>query len=231
MRDNVPPKPLAAPRRREATVARLRNVLRRKPPGLTPPSIAPPAAGADELPREPTRRESEHESLTSEAPPLRQRSLDKPDGDQPDRSSPLPAVVELEPPVQLKAARPEAATNPGPLSKTRTSSHVSSDSLRQAEPAVGKVGTEHVWKRAAPAPTRESEAKSIVQPAAPRPVPQQEPNAELRLTPSRAEPLTDVEVHPWPELPPPLDHDDSHVEAALRAAEHQRRLDREQTRL
>jgi hypothetical protein len=37
--------------------------------------------------------------------------------------------------------------------------------------------------------------------------------------------------HPWPELPPPLDQPDSEVEAALRAWEHQRRLDHEQTRL
>jgi hypothetical protein len=47
----------------------------------------------------------------------------------------------------------------------------------------------------------------------------------------RAEPLSEIGKHPWPELPPPLDQPDSEVEAALRAWEHQRRLDHEQTRL
>jgi hypothetical protein len=40
-----------------------------------------------------------------------------------------------------------------------------------------------------------------------------------------------VGKHPWPELPPPLEEPDGEVEAALRAWEHQRRLDHEQTRL
>jgi hypothetical protein len=70
-----------------------------------------------------------------------------------------------------------------------------------------------------------------MEPAVSRPVPRREPTEEPRPTQSPAEPLTDVDVHPWPELPPPLDHDDSDVEAALRAWEHQQRLDREQTRL
>jgi hypothetical protein len=55
-----------------------------------------------------------------------------------------------------------------------------------------------------------------------------EPGPPLR---GRAEPLAAVDRHPWPELPPPIDHADGDVEATLRAWEHQQRIDHEQTRL
>ena len=102
--------------------------------------------------------------------------------------------------------------------------------MRRPEPEVRIKG---VWERTVPmpAPRRESDGTRAVESAVRRPVPQREASVEPRAIPSHPEPLTDVAVHPWPELPPPLDHDDSDVDAALRAWEHQQRLDREQTRL
>jgi hypothetical protein len=104
--------------------------------------------------------------------------------------------------------------------------------VRQAELAVDRISTERAGERAVPAlaPRREPDAERLREPAAPRPTSQRDSSAGPGQ-PRRAEPLSAVDPHPWPELPPPLDHDDGDVEAALRAWEHQRRIDHEQTRL
>jgi hypothetical protein len=89
-----------------------------------------------------------------------------------------------------------------------------------------------VWERAVPlpAPRRESNVERLREPA--RRTSRQESSLELGPPRrSRAEPLSAGDIHPWPELPPSLDQPDSDVEAALRAWDHQRRLDHEQTRL
>jgi hypothetical protein len=89
-----------------------------------------------------------------------------------------------------------------------------------------------VWERAVPssAPRRESNVERLREPT--RPKSRQESSLELGPPRrSRAESRSAVDTHPWPELPPSLDHVDSDVEAALRAWDHQRRLDDEQTRL
>jgi hypothetical protein len=81
----------------------------------------------------------------------------------------------------------------------------------------------------APAPRREPPTERLRE--TPRPTAPQEPTLEPGPPHrNRIEPLP-VVAHPWPELPPSLDEADDDVEATLRAWEHQRRIDHEQTRL
>jgi hypothetical protein len=106
--------------------------------------------------------------------------------------------------------------------------------VRQAELAVEKIRPDRVWEPAEPSPEpkRESSVESLREPTVPRPASQPEPSAGLGPSPSRpVEPLSAVDPHPWPELPPSLDQVEGDVEATLRAWEHQQRIDHEQTRL
>jgi hypothetical protein len=154
-----------------------------------------------------------------------------PVADQPERSPRQSEVVEFEAPVRRPTAPVEQAA--GRARPIRASvARPPAANVRQAELAVDEVGADGVWDRALrpPEPRRESNVERLREPT--RPASRQdsslEPGPRRR---SRAEPLHAVEPHPWPELPPPLDQGDSDVEAALRAWEHQRRVDREQTRL
>jgi hypothetical protein len=127
-----------------------------------------------------------------------------------------PAASPVEP--EADAARPRAAN------------------VRQAELAVDKIRPDRMWEPALPSPTpmHEPNVERLPEGAVSRPASQREPEPSAKHGPPPrrlAEPLASIEKHPWPELPPPLDRVDSDVEAALRAWEHQRRIDHEQTQL
>lgn len=223
-RDSVPPEPPLRPRRRVAPVRAplLRKVLRRERSVPRSEIDASPAPTADHMHRElhaATRRAGE--------------SADPPTGeprDQPERFPRRAEVVEFEAPAPRRAAPAEAGASPDrPIRAAVT--RRSAANVRQAL-ALDEIGTEHVSERPVPppAPRREVRADRLQEPAIP--TSRQESSVEPSPPPrSRAEPLTAVDPHPWPELPPPLDMPDGDVEAALRAWEHQRRLDHEQTRL
>jgi hypothetical protein len=72
------------------------------------------------------------------------------------------------------------------------------------------------------------------EPASRRPPGRVAPSLDAAHAPafrSRDEQLSTVGSNQWPELPPPLEQAEDDVDAALRAWERQRRLDREQTQL
>jgi hypothetical protein len=150
---------------------------------------------------------------------------------QPERSSRPTEVVEFEAPAQRLAARVERAGSPDRQIRAGDARQ-SAENARRAELAVDEIGTDRVWERAVPppAPRRESNVERLREPAPPtsRQESSLEPGPPRR---GRAEPLSALDRHPWPELPPSLDQVDTDVEAALRAWDHQRRLDDEQTRL
>jgi hypothetical protein len=235
-RDYVPPEPPLRPRRRVAPVQAplLRKVLRRER-SIPPAEIdASPAPTTDNMHRElhaATRRASESADSPTGEPPDRGSPVGKTAAGQPERSTRRPEVVEFEAPSQRRTARSEPGASPDrPIRAAVT--RRSAANGRQAELAVDEIGTDQVWERAVPppAPKRESNVDRLPEPA--RPTSRQESSPEPGpRRPSRAEQLSAVDPHPWPELPPPLDQPDGDVEAALRAWEHQRRLDREQTRL
>ena len=179
--------------------------------------------------------------------------------DQPERSPRRPEVVELEAPYpralhggpkSSSSKRPRSGElprrsgrqipngRPGPVSPGRRRRKCSTRSSQSTKRTDGEISTERevstnrVWDRAVPppAPRRESNVERLREPA--RPTSRQESSLEPGPSRrSRAEPLSAVDRHPWPELPPPLDEVDTGVEAALRAWDHQQRLDHEQTRL
>jgi hypothetical protein len=140
-------------------------------------------------------------------------------------------VVSFEAPVQPRAARVEQAESPAPPPETDVT-RPAANGAPHAELAVDGIKTDLLWEQAdpwpSPAPIRGAER--LPQPLVSRRPSPPEPSV-APLTRRRAEPLSEAGVHPWPELPPPLDGPDSDVEAALREWEHQRRLDHEQTRL
>jgi len=222
------------PRRREAALWQkaplLRKVLRQeRPPSVVETPLAPVA---DVTPIEPRPIDQPRDAPTAE-PPSRRLELDEPETHEPDRSPTPPEVVELEAPAQRRPARVEQVPARGLQSTTNGD---------QLQHVAEEIRTERVWERAVPSPAPRSEpavqhlpepaVQRIQEPAVPRPTPHREPPVDPRPAQSRpAEPLSSVDVHPWPELPTPLDHPDTEVEAALRAWEHQQRLDREQTRL
>jgi hypothetical protein len=147
---------------------------------------------------------------------------------QPERFPRQAEVVELEAPAQQRRAPAERAATPAPI--RADVARPPTTTTRQAELAVAKTGTDRVRERAVPAraPRREANLERTREATVRSPKPSIEPTPTRR---SRAEPFPAVEL-PWPELPPPLDTaDDDEVEAALRAWEHRRRIDREQTRL
>jgi len=237
----------------------LRKVLRREL-SVPPADVdASPAPTADDLPRElhaATRRAGETAESPTREPPERRRleTPESPAGKPADRrravdeSEPTPArrsvpatdlaerspqrseVVEFEAPAPRQAAQVEPAERP--VRPIRADAARPAASVRQAELAVDEIGLDRLWEPAvpSPAPRHESNVERLREPAVP--TSQREPAAEPGPAPRRrAEPLAAIEKHPWPELPPPLDEVDGDVDAALRAWEHQQRIDHEQTRL
>ena len=148
---------------------------------------------------------------------------------EPERLPEQSEIVSFEAPLHRRVARAEQAASPGPQPET----DVTRPSAKSV-PRADEVKTDLFWEQAdpwpSPAPIRGTEhlPQRLV---SPRPSPPEASVAPVSLGRRRAEPLSEAGVHPWPELPPPLDQPDSDVEAALRAWEHQRRLDLEQTRL
>jgi hypothetical protein len=146
--------------------------------------------------------------------------------------SPRPTeIVDFEAPPQRLAAGVEREVRPDRSIEAGVARQSTENALR-AELAVDEISIDRVLKRAVPtpAPSRESSVERLREP--PRTAAQPEFSAEPGPSSrSRAEPISPVDAHPWPELPPPLDEVDGDVEAALRAWEHQKRLDLEQTRL
>jgi hypothetical protein len=248
-REYVPPEPPVGPRRPEAPARAplLRKVLRRRRSPTAVPRAAvdtTPAPTAERVSHElhaATRQVGESADFPAAEPPFRRRPLDEtaptptrpspPVAGQPERSPRPTEVVEFEAPAQRPAARVERAGSPDRQIRAGDARH-SAENARRAELAVDEIGTDRVWERAVPppAPRRESNVERLREPAPPtsRQESSLEPGPPRR---GRAEPLSALDRHPWPELPPSLDQVDTDVEAALRAWDHQRRLDDEQTRL
>jgi len=220
--DDVPEQPRVAPRRPEAPEqARLsRRILRRKPSGSTPPPAvveATPAPAGDDVPSEPA-------GSPPAEPPLRRRPPRQSEPPQQERSPAPPRVVELEAPQQPRPVRVELAAN--------TEHPIRARSSHPSVANVDEIGTKRMWSRAVPprARRREPHADPLPEPTVPRPA-SQETSAEPGPAPVHPADRIPALDHPWPDLPPPLDHGDTSVETALRAWEHRRRIDREQTRL
>jgi hypothetical protein len=196
-----------------------------------------------ETPESPERRRLETPESPAAKPADRRRLVDEtkptparrpsPRSDLAERSPQLSEVVEFEAPA--KPQTPQAEREESPVQPIRADlARPPAANVGQAELAVDEIGPDRMWERAvpSPAPKRESNVERLREPAVLRPASQGEPSAEPAPPPRRrAEPLAAIEKHPWPELPPPLDEVDGDVEAALRAWEHQRRIDHEQTRL
>jgi hypothetical protein len=152
-----------------------------------------------------------------------------PVSDRPQHSLRRPEVVEFDA-AQTRDPRLEPPATPDRADVALPTAAI----VRHTEPTVEQVRTDRVWERAvrAPAPSRESDGEGLPEPASPGPLSRLEPSEELApTTRTRAEPSFAVDVHPWPELPPPFDEPESEVEAAMRAWRHQDRIDHEQTRL
>lgn len=246
-REYVSPEPRGGPPRRPDAPARSRlwrKVLRRER-SVPPPEVdASRAPTADRMPRGlpvATRRVGESAESPAGEPRSRRRPIDE-TGPTPTRPSPPVAgqsersprpteIVEFEAPPQRLAAGVEREANPDRPIKAGVA-RPSTETARRAELAVDEVSTDRLLKRAVPtpAPSRESSVERLREPPRPASQPEfsPEPGPSSR---SRAEPVSAVDAHPWPELPPPLDEVDGDVEAALRAWEHQQRLDLEQSRL
>jgi hypothetical protein len=246
-REYVPPEPRGGPPRRPEAPARRRlwrKVWRRErsvPPAEVDASQAPTA---DRMPSDlPVATQRVGES--AESPPAEPRSRRRPideTGPTPTRPSPPltgqserspkpTEIVEFEAPPQRLAAGVEREASPDRPIEAGVARQSTENALR-AELAVDEISIDRVLKRAVPssAPSRESNVKRLREP--PRTAAHPEFSAEPGQSPrSRAERVSPVDAHPWPELPPPLDEVDGDVEAALRAWEHQQRLDLEQTRL
>ena len=240
-REHVPPEPRVGPARPAASP--LRKVLRRRRSQSTVPPTpvhASHAPTADDMQRElhaATRPVTEPAGSRAGEAPSRRRSLDDteptptrsspPEAEQPKRSSQAGEVIELEPPAQRPIAREEQAASPDRPVRADVA-RPSVENLPRAERAVDETRTDRVWERAV-TPIRESPAERLRE--ASSPTSRQDPSLEPGPPPrNRTEPLSAVE-HPWPELPPALDQADGDLEAALRAWEHQRRIDHEQMRL
>ena len=188
-------------------------------------------------PAEPGRRRLVGENMRSaaSAPPVSdglERSQAPPIPDKPERlqrePEPEPAeVVAFEAPVQRRTSGSERAANPGPPREARLARPAATNVV-QADLARDERALEPSMPSPAPRRAYERPLEPFLTP----PSPPQESSVDPPSPPlRRAEPLSELAAHPWPELPPPLDQPDSDVEAALRAWEHQRRLDLEQTRL
>jgi hypothetical protein len=249
-REYVPPQPIA-PRRPRARdgASSVRKLLRRRRARVAVPAApadASPAPPSDDVPRERDAATAPvRESADSPAGELPQRRRavgeietrpprpSRPVADQPERSPSHSKVVEFEVPIQHRTVRVERTVRPD--------RSITPGSVRRpaAEPVHaeldGSVGTKRVWEWAVapPAPRRQSGGEQrLREPASRRSVARLESSREAGPAPrGRHEPLSAVDIHPWPGLPPPLEEADRDVDVALRAWERQQRLDDEQIRL
>ena len=187
-------------------------------------------APGDSSPVEPDRRRLVGKTTRTAvpAPPVPDKPERPPSRSEAERSPRQAEVVELHaPPLQRRAAGLERAASPQPTIENGVT-RPSATNVLHADLGFTEPRNEHALEPAVRAPAPRRSAERLREPL----VSPQESSVDLGPRPRRrAEPLPEVDVHPWPELPPPLDPPDSDVEAALRAWEHQRRLDREQTRL
>jgi hypothetical protein len=196
------------------------------------PTRKPPERRRLETPESPAEKPADRRRLVDETEPTPARRT-LPRTDLAERSPERSEVVEFEAPPRRQTAQVEPAESPVQPIRADVARPPAAK-VHQAELAFDEIGPDRMWEPAvpSPAPTRESNVERLHEPAVPRPASQREPSAEPGPPPRRrAEPLAAIEPHPWPELPSPLDLVDSDVEAALRAWEHQRRIDDEQTRL
>jgi hypothetical protein len=156
-----------------------------------------------------------------------------------------PAADETEPPPQrTTAVEFEAPLDPSRTVRADRAVRDDSATARATEPPAAEFApVEHRFDRtrilrarerplATPAPRHAANVEHPREPVpqrAPAPV---EPSFEAaQRSRGRDDPLPSPDADPWPELPRPLDQADDDVDAALRAWERQRRLDREQTQL
>jgi hypothetical protein len=231
---SVPPAEVdASPARAADDIRRERHVaMRRAGETAESPTRKPPERRRPETAESPAVKPTDRRRLVDETEPRRARRSG-PGTDLADRSPQRPEIVEFEAPMPRRTTQVERPE--GPVQPIRADvPRPSPANLRQAELALDEIGPDRVWEPPvpSPAPKRESNVERLREPAVPRPASQRESSAEPGPSPrSRAEPLSAVDTHPWPELPPPLDQVDGDVEAAMRAWEHQRRIDHEQTRL
>ena len=244
---------VAAPRpEAPARAPLLRRVLRRTPAQRVPGPAAVEVASSSVTNHVPPRLETSSRRVGEPA--------DSPAADSDRRRlvgkgkrapSPTPPVTDgLEhsqgPPIPDKPERPlvrseperstrrsevvafEAASADRPL---EAGARPSAKNLLHAELARDASGNERAWQQSVPSPVPRRAAERRLEP--PQTPPSPRPSSLERESPHhrRTEPLSEIARHPWPELAPPLDQPDSEVEEALRAWEHQRRLDHEQTRL
>ena len=141
---------------------------------------------------------------------------------EPDNLERLPRPTEV---VAFEAGSPDRPVEAGVV-------WPSAKNVLHAKLALDGTGNEGAWKRSMPSPAPRRAAERRLETAPTPPSPLRASSLERGSPPRRrTEPLSEMARHPWPELPPPLDRPDSEVEEALRAWEHQRRLDHEQTRL
>jgi hypothetical protein len=197
------------------------------------PAPPRPRAGGSEHSEGPVPDKSE-----SKGPPVPDKTVrfqgppipDKPEhstASEPERLPGRSEVVAFEAPLQRRVARVERATSPAPPLESGVT-RPSAKGAPRAELAGDEITDDLFWEQAVHlhSPPRRGVERM---PRLPSPR-----GASVEPGPSprhRAEPLSEAAAHPWPELPAPLDQPDGDVETALRAWEHQRRLDLEQTRL
>jgi hypothetical protein len=187
--------------------------------GETGRAPAPPQSLADEHSQGPPVPDKPGPSQGPPMPGKTVRFQAPPVPDKPERFTRRSEVVAFE------AASPDRPVEAGVAPP-------SAKNVLHAELALDETGSERAWKRSVPSPAPRRAAERRLEPAPTPPSPLRASSLERESPPRRrTEPLSELARHPWPELPPPLDQPDSEVEAALRAWEHQRRLDHEQTRL
>jgi hypothetical protein len=247
-RDYLPPQRPIDPQRPRARngTSLLRKLLRRKRARFAVPAApadASPAPTSDDMPRErraPTRRVRESADSPAGERPQRGREVEPmptrpspPVADQPGRSPSRSEVVEFELPTQQRTVRVERTVRPDPSTTAGALRRPAAEPLH-AELEDG-VDTKRMWERVVthPAPRRESDAERTGAQPFQRSVARLESSLEAgpRFRSIRDDPRSAVEVHPWPELPAPLDEAERDVDVAVRAWERQQRLDSEQTRL
>ena len=196
------------------------------------PSRKPPERRRLETPESPAEKPADRRRPVDEAEPRpSRRSLSR--TDLAERSPQRSEVVEFEAPEQRRPAGVERGESPVQPIRADVA-RPPTPNVGQAELAVDEIGPHRMWEPQvpSPAPKRESNVERLREPAVPRSASQRESSPELGRPPRRrAEPPSAVDIHPWPELPPPVDQLDGDVEAALRAWEHHQRIDHEQTRL
>jgi hypothetical protein len=153
--------------------------------------------------------------------------------DEPEHRQHRSNVVEFEAPVQRRSVRAERTIRVDRPLMHGAASPPATEPLG-AEPLLGEVDTGRIRDAAVASrsPRVAPDARPVREPVTRRQ--SARPDSPHEAAPAfrdRNEPPFAVDIDPWPELPRPLDQADDDVDAALRAWERQRRLDREQTQL